>query len=668
MMISFLLKRLTASLLALGLGAGEAPKLGKLPDWAEAAARESLSEAPPAEAEAWVLLDRREVTYLGSGLLQIHRFRLVKVIKGKGLDEAVFSLTGLKDQSVTLKDLGGWNLRPDGDLVKLGRKDRATFGENRDASFDTSTEAVAALPRVVDGSYVAFESEVEVKNTLGPELFEIMDRHPIRTWELRASMKEGLFGNLSAVRPQVRRADFQPWVAPGETLADGTIRVAKVPPLPVGETYVPSGDPFLPRVEVCFKDPQWPRSQAMISWDAFGGWYHGLFSPHIVPLPPIAGLEIPQGKEGLRSIWRWLAREMVYKQVYLTAARDLEPETSPEVARKRYGDCKDLACLFLAMAQAAGYEGHPVTARINASPIREGAALEEPRFLFNHVIAALKLERSLGFPAEVVTPGGRFLLVDPTDPFTPLGHLSAAHRKARVLLCLPKGGHWVEVPEASIVREDLDITYTGSVSSSGSLTADIRLKETGGCLGLRRASLTLTRQGFRKHLESNVLVTEIDRSLEIASLGDPLDLENPFEVHLKITSPHAITQQGSDWVLKLPVGLPPLPYPLTRPGKKRQFPVERFWNLHTLLQGRIDMAEKAKLILPECQGSTPFRALSWKMGMEPTAAGGCLTFQVDEQEKDAAFPSGQVDQAVGEWKKDRALVRSLLEDGLAMRP
>jgi len=41
---------------------------------------------------------------------------------------------------------------------------------------------------------------------------------------------------------------------------------------------------------------------------------------------------------------------------------------------------------------------------------------------------------------------------------------------------------------------------------------------------------------------------------------------------------------------------------------------------------------------------------------------------VEQRRKDASFPFGQLDQGLEAWKKDRALVRSLLEDGMALKP
>jgi hypothetical protein len=121
-------------------------------------------------------------------------------------------------------------------------------------------------------------------------------------------------------------------------------------------------------------------------------------------------------------------------------------------------------------------------------------------------------------------------------------------------------------------------------------------------------------------------------------------------------------------VLKTPLGLPNLPAPLSRPGKKRLSPVARHWSGHTLLHGKLMLTSPVKPVLAEHQGESSFRTLSWKVAAEPVPVGGSLVFQVEEQLKDAVFPVSQVDQGVEAWKKDRALVRSLLQDGMAVRP
>lgn len=658
---------LAAALLSLALRGAERPGLDRLPEWARASARAAAQEAPPPDAGAWVLLMRREVVYKGGGTVQIRCLRLVQVIKGKGLEEAGFIQGGLREGAFHIKELKGWNLRPDGELVKLGGRDKVVFGTTTEASFDTTTATVALLPRVMEGSLVAFEVLEEYRALRNPLVCFLLEQHPVRRWELDASVKDPLFANLKEVRARLLRHGFAPWVSGDAEGLEGTLALNALPPQPVGEAAVPSASRSLPSVEVQFQDPTWPMGRTLDTWDALAAWYQGVFGPRVGPLA--AGDPAPgPGLPGLQALWRWFGRELTYKQVYLSPDRDNVPDSAAEVLRKRYGDCKDLACLYLALARRAGFEGYPALARMKESPIRADELEAPPRDRFDHVIVALRLERSLNLPAEVETPKGRFLLVDPTDPFTPFGRLGEGHRDSRVLLCLESAGQWATVPAAAILPGEVDIHLTGRADAQGCLRAEVLLRETGGLWGLRSRAHALTPAQFRAYLETHCLDQALNASCELLDRGDPLDLETPFTVRLRLTNPRTLSLQGADWLFRPPLGLPDLPPPLTRPGLRRQFPVESRGLGRTILRGSLELPRAVRPLRPEHAETTSFRSLSWTLQAEATAPGCLLTFRVEQQRKDAFFPFGQLDQAAAAWKKDRALVRSLLEDGLALRP
>lgn len=645
----------------------ELPNLGKLPDWAQASARAAALETPPAGAGAWVLLARWEVAYQGNGTVQVRCLRFVRILGGKGLEEAGFVQEGLREGECSLKELKGWNLRPDGELVKLGSRDKASFGNTTEASFDTSTATVALLPRVVEGSLVAFEALEEWTARRNPWPCHLMELHPVRRWELKVSKQGPLFGNPKEILIKVRRIGFAPWIATVQEAPEGTLAVTAVPPLPVGEAAIPIGSVVRPSVEVRFLDPQWPTSLSLESWEALGGWYQGVFSPKVLPLTsgePILGPGLP----GLQTLWQWFGKELIYKQVYLKPERDNVPESSVEVARKRYGDCKDLACLFIALARRAGFEGYPALARMQKGPIRESDLAGLPQNLFNHAIVALRLERSLNLPAEVETPTGRYLLVDPTDPLTPFGRLGEGHRDGRVLICLAGSGQWAAVPTGAVLRGDLQIQLRGKADATGGLKAEVLLKETGDSWGLRSQAHYLNRAQFRAYLETHCLDQDLNGTCEVLGLGDPLDLQRPFEVRLRLEAPRAFVLQGSDWLFKSPLGLPALPPPLTQAGKKRQYPVESRGDGHVVFQGSIELPRAVQPVLAEHSQTTSFRTLAWKVATEPGPTGCTLVFQVEQRQKDASFPFGQQEKALEAWKQDRSLVRSLLQDGMALKP
>lgn len=643
----------TLFLLVLPLSAGE--PLGKLPDWAQGPAKEAQLEAPPAGAEAWVLLDRQEVTYTGGGAVKIHALRLVRVLKGKGLEEGTTARSGLEGSS-EVSSLKGWNLRPDGEMVKLERKDKITFGEVSEANFDRGTILVAHLQRVMEGSLVAFESTLVLDDASFGLSFRPMQQHPVRRWELA----------VAGGGPKLTKHAFGAWLPAGEGGGGEALMLTNLPPVPKHEEGCFQPGRFLPWVEVRFQDAQCADCRILDSWDRFAGWYHGYFKP--CAESAAGGPALEPGLKGLQGLWRWFGKELSYKQVYLTKDRGLKPEAAQEVARKRYGDCKDLACLFIAQARVAGFEGFPVLARINRDPISPEDVAGSCRDLFNHVVVALRLDHTLGLPAEVETPKGRFLLVDATDPLTPLGWLSEAHRDAHLLICLPDGGQWVAVPEAALLKGELAIQLTGTAGASGLLDSDLQVVETGDAYGLRYAAHSQTGAGFRAYLEAEVLSQAINGKVEVLDTSDPLALDQPFRVHLKLLDPKGLLDQGSTWVLRPPMGLPFLPGPASLPGRKRQLPVAVHHTGRMVLTGSLVLPFTVSPLVAERTAGSSLRTLSWKVATAPANPGCKLEFRVEQTLKDAFFGFDRLDQGVEAWKQDRALVRALLEDGMALKP
>lgn len=644
---------------ALGLNAQD---LGKLPDWAAKAAREAAAEAPPADADAWVLLDRTEIGYTGDGETRQHRFRLVKVLGDGGIGERFFRLQGLGGTANRVKKLKGWNLRPDGTVRTLDSDQVLTINDASDADFSTLTLTQAALEGVGKGSYVAFESLEVVKIPSGPaELVRMMEYYPVRRWELDVARKEGLFTNLKDVVLKVEPVQFQPWILHSAPLGAQGLQVSGIPALPRREGGHPDLFDILPYVRVRFLDPATPLARMWADWNQVAAWQAGLFAVAEADAQPL-DLQGRTGLEGLRALWSWSANNLAYKAVYLTPDRGWVPEGAAQTGRKRYGDCKDLSAFFLAQASRLGFKGYPVLARIN-----EGHIPPDPvpsLGVTNHVISALLLPASLGLPAEVATDRGRFLLVDPTDPLVPLGQLGSQHRGRRVLICLPDGGRWVEIPEAAIqpdaIAEDLEAKVEGSA-----LTGTLRLKETGKYWALRSRAHRGGSEAVRSYLTDR-LDLPADAQVKVARMGDPLDLAHPFEVDLTIHHPKGFLNHGAEGSL-VNLGLPSTPALIQHAGERRVYPVEfQGWGNLTF-HAVIHLPVRVAPILPAKAAKNAFRDLQWSAKATPEEKGTLLALDLDQSLHPATFGFDRAEEGLKAWKQDRSLVLNLREDGLAVK-
>lgn len=652
-------------LLAVALSA---QTISKLPDWAQLHATAALAAASPADADAWVLLDRTEIAYVGSGQVKVKRYRLTKVLSEQGLDEGTFYLMGFGGASSQVKRLKGWNARPDGVVKTLDSNEVIEvegFQSIHGNHFMSGTATRAILPLVMKGSLIAFESEQVFRSPMGPvEMASIMEVHPVRQWELRVAPEGGWVRDLRAVGLDLDLMHGQPWLREAQLTKGKSLVVKEVPAWPKHELAHPHARNLYPWVLVRFHDLELKDAPGSGSWDELAAWVHGQYQPRFVPTKVVD----TTGKStlaALHAIHGWMSRELTYKMVYLSPIRGWIPEPTDETVRKRYGDCKDLTTCFLGQAKALGLKVYPVLATIVEGEVEADEPVNP--YAFNHAISAVRLEQSLGLPSEVETPQGRFLLVDPTSRFTPLGYLPEEHRGHRVMICLERQSLWVTIPERSIQPNETRRTLVGEARADGHLEARLQVRAQGaGSLPLRQAVLEIDPLILRRRLPSALGIDLTpDAPFELVRHSNPLDLDQPFDLEVRFTTSMAY-RAGSECSLDLP-GMPSVATPIQRPGQPRKTPIQVRRQSHLEFTASIAVPARVEPVLPRLNQATAFRSLTWSASARPSALGTTVEVALVMDRKDADFGFDQLTEGLAAWKKDRALINSLREDGLAFK-
>ncbi|MBK8724987.1 MAG: hypothetical protein IPL96_02740 [Holophagaceae bacterium] len=646
-------------LLATGAVLG-AQDFGRLPDWARAAAQEAAKETPPAGAEAWVLLERTEIAYAGVGEIRKRHQRLVQVLTEKGTEAGVHAIHGLGGKASRVKKLKGWNLRPDGELVKLDQDEIVTVDSDSGSELSTGLLTGAVLNRVVRGSFVAFESQEVIRHPLGAVAMDlVMEAYPIRRWELTLAKKEGWFTDLKAVETRITTRHFEPWIAQAEILPGQSVRIANVPGLPQKEGAVPPWRNVLPQVSVAFLDPALASAPSVATWDTLATWFHGVYMAKCAPSLP-TGFQAQGGQPGLAALVAWMARELRYRQVYLSPERGWIPEAAQEVHRRRLGDCKDLSVCLIAGVRQLGFEAFPALALIGDGELEEGEPVNP--FAFNHVITAIRLPATLGLPAEVETPKGRFLLVDPTSRTTPLGRLHAGHEGRKVFVCTGDGGFWAAVPQAAIERPGTALVLDGSIQAAGRLVGTLTILEDADHLSLRSALL----QGGRPALDSAVqavLDLPPNGSFKVEEAGDPLALGVPFKVRVRVEHPDWFRREGSEFVLR-PYGVPGSADLIQKPGEARRYPVWMGLVTHWSFKAHLAVPGAFAPVKASNQLETPLRMAR----SEAKAGPGTLDLSLDLDRRKARYGFEAREEGVKLQKRDRNQWKLFLEEFGSFKP
>nr|WP_320133979.1 hypothetical protein [uncultured Holophaga sp.] len=621
--------------------------LRDLPTWVQAGVARAADTPTPQDADAWAISRDVRVSYAEQGRFRVRERRVVRILSDQSIVSAGWYFAWGKSAKEGVRSLKGWNLRPDGELTRMSRNDLISVDADQNGEATQAVGRIGWLKGVVRGSLVAYEAESTV-SALGCS-FPIFLLEEVPTAHLEVTLEAESGGGKPTLNLETRH--FEPWFLPPPP---GTTHLSldNLPALNKQERGVPDERTWHPCLWISTMDPDLKGAPRAGSWDALATWMFRQEASRLNTTWPFPAA--PTGKRAaLSELLAWIQREFRYQQLYLTPDRAWIPQDANTTRRLRFGDCKDLATLFLACASAQGMGGMPALARIGESPLQQ----DEPAsaWAFNHAIAAILLPESLGLPAEVKTPIGRLLLVDPTSKFTPLGYLPSAYRNGHVMVCTDQGAQWVHIPESAIEPSGLDVHVQGTWEGGHSVL-HLVFKETGNQQGLRSSSFLRGPQPLRKHLV-RLLDLPPTAAFTVDQTGDPLDLDQPFTMTCTlVTDP--LPSVGREFQL-LNLGFPPIPDPVQPRGQARQLPL--FLKGHDVRHLHLDLDLRGRTLVPMTSGGkleTPFRQLTWRAAVQD----GHYHLDMDQQSLDASWDMAHREEGVSAQRKDRNALRALLEE------
>jgi hypothetical protein len=190
------------------------------------------------------------------------------------------------------------------------------------------------------------------------------------------------------------------------------------------------------------------------SWDDVARWYRSLAAGRY-ELPPEGKEKVHElliGAEGdyekIQRLYAFLQDYTRYVAIYLDIG-GWQPHTTESIFVNKYGDCKDLSTLMIAMLNEAGISAYPAL-----TPTRDEHFLikEFPSNQFNHVITFVPLPHDT-------------LWLECTADYVPAGELPAMSEGCDVLVVKEKGG---EILRTSRSRAE-DNRIKARLSSNGIL-------------------------------------------------------------------------------------------------------------------------------------------------------------------------------------------------------
>ncbi len=281
-------------------------------------------------------------------------------------------------------------------------------------------------------------------------------------------------------------------------------------------------------------------------WTDVSRWYAGLSADRYTLTPEIEArvAQVVRGartlEDSLRAVHRWVAQDFRYVSLSLGIG-GYQPRTPEEVFRTQYGDCKDKATLFIAIARRFGVNAYPVLLNSDGGDGREMPSVG----LFDHMIAAVE------------RPGGGYTYLDLTAEIIPWGSVSPGYQGGFGLVVHPDGRpEEVTFPLNEPSANRIETVVAGELAPDGTFSGTFTRNTTGALQYSLRSAFASTitpkdRQEMTRSMAQNLFEGARGDSLEIF---DGKDLQAEPRIRLWVSGGRAARTSGGTLILTVPFG------------------------------------------------------------------------------------------------------------------
>ena len=314
--------------------------------------------------------------------------------------------------------------------------------------------------------------------------------------------------------------------------------ICKDMPAIVFEPLMPPSADVCSRVAVALGRlmPDFPQ----YTWQVMGDmYYESVIAPLLTlsTLPREAAqrwLQDPQGELGnIEQIANAVAENVRYLAIELEGA-GWTPNEPQKVLSERYGDCKDMSMLTVALLRSLGIEAWPALLRTRDVGALDGTIVTPS--LMNHMIVN-------------VQSGGKEYWVDPTGGVLKLGELPSSDRGALTLIVKSDECEFGRVPEAAASDNRQKSSIAARIGPDGTVTGELRLSFAGDlALEMRNVLRTESKDDIRKYFEHVVGNQFPGARVDTWEQGTPADDEGCC-VSMSFEAERAVSLTGDRVVL-----------------------------------------------------------------------------------------------------------------------
>lgn len=512
------------------------PALADAPAWMHAAANATLP-AHDEKTDAVLLYSEDITVVLADGKTKGIERRAYKILRPDG--RGYGTVHAYASNATKIGAMRGWCIPLQGKDYEVKDKDAVESGLNIENGFLATDlrEKMLRIPASEPGNVVGYEIEYQERPYILQDHWVFQWRCP--TLEARYTLQLPPGWEYKAVWVNHRE------VAPSPVGNNGWQWIVKDVPEVRWEEDMPPLRGLVGQMVVAFLPPSRGPNAGFINWDDMGRWENGLVTGRKDASPEIkqkvaeltANLTSPLSK--MQKLAQYLQTDIRYVAIELGIG-GWQPHAAPEVFSKRYGDCKDKATLLSAMLKEMGVDSYLVVVNTRRGAVTP--AMPPMMFWFDHVILAIRLPANMDDPSlqsVMVDPkAGRLLLFDPTDEYTPFGHIRGELQGNYALLVTADGGNLVRLPQLPTLTSGIIRNGKMSLDGRGNLKGDVQEVRLGDAAMYQRYELRSVAKDTDKikPIETLLAHSLADFHITKATVTNLQENAQPFQYNYSIVS------------------------------------------------------------------------------------------------------------------------------------
>ena len=478
------------------------------------------------EAGAVILLDEAILEMFPMGehtFSEMRHHTIVKILNERGMKHANVLIAYSPDTEVS--KIRARTILPDGQIITLMKNMIFDTNLYPDYIFYSDIRAKRfTMPAVEEGCIVEYSYHTAVKNfTFWPRWrFQKEDPVLISRYTIRCPSEWDILWKAYDidVRPESGQA------YKGMKISR-TWEVRDLPAL-IPEPAMPNGMRYIPNIMF---SPVGVRT-----WDGLAGWYNTTVADRMKSNSTVrrftesllTGASDPDEK--LRRIYEFVRDHIRYVAIEIGIG-GYRPHFAEEVLKNRYGDCKDMTTLIVAMAEAADLKVKPVL--ISTWYHGEADTVLVSLSHFDHMIAVVE------------KPDGNRIWMDPTEKFIPFGKLPWYDRN-RIVVVIGKEASIYRTPAMTFKENIICRNWQVNIQEAGTWDGMVTFLVQGApAMELRHHLNRIPVPGiddfFIRDLLRSVASADV-QNIEVAGLND---LKGPCTAVIHFTSSDTIPKIDS---------------------------------------------------------------------------------------------------------------------------